>query len=371
MRVILVFTYGISLKNWHESGIYEREMLFYQKLEQMYDVKYTFITYGDKQDKTFLSGFSHAEVIPIYDLYKRSRFNAINLIKSFFVPLYIKKDVALNSVIKTNQLNGAWIGIILKFLLGASLIVRTGYNIHQFKVLEKKPNYIINFYKYLTKISLAQADIFICTSETDKKKISSLSKVPRSIKVVPNWVYETVENPFARRYKRKILSVGRLEAQKNYEDLIKSLKNTDIEIDIVGEGSLKDKLEIIALQYGVKVNFLGTLDFFELNNLYKDYKIFVSSSIFEGNPKVVLEALASGCIVIANNTSNIRDIVVNNNNGFTYKKNENIAELVLKIIDDEITYNEVSKNGYETIENKYLLSTIIKNEIKLYRSLIS
>jgi glycosyltransferase involved in cell wall biosynthesis len=371
MRVILVFTYGISLKNWHESGIYEREMLLYQKLEHMYDIKYTFITYGDKQDKTFLSGFSQAEVIPIYDLYKKSRFNAINLIKSFLVPLYIKKDVSLSSVIKTNQLNGAWIGIILKFLLGIRLIVRTGYNIHEFKVLEKKPNYIINFYKYLTKISLAQADIFICTSETDKRNISSLSKVPRSIKVIPNWVYKTVENPFTKRFKRKILSVGRLEAQKNYEDLIESLKNTNIEIDIVGEGSLKDKLETTALQYGVKVNFLGTLDFFELNDLYKDYKIFVSSSIFEGNPKVVLEALASGCVVIANNTSNIRDIVINNNNGFIYKKNENIAELVLNIIDDETTYNEISKNGYQTIKSTYLLSTIIKNEIKLYRSLTS
>ena len=69
-------------------------------------------------------------------------------------------------------------------------------------------------------------------------------------------------------------------AEVTFIQIHNSTGNTNIEIDIVGEGSLKDKLETTALQYGVKVNFLGTLDFFELNDLYKDYKIFVSSSIF-------------------------------------------------------------------------------------------
>ena len=66
MRIILIFTYGISLKNWHETGIYEREMLFYQKLEEKYNISITFITYGDKSDEDYFQGFSNSRVLPVY-----------------------------------------------------------------------------------------------------------------------------------------------------------------------------------------------------------------------------------------------------------------------------------------------------------------
>ena len=59
------------------------------------------------------------------------------------------------------------------------------------------------------------------------------------------------------RQKDRILSVGRLEAQKNYPLLIKSFENSDIEIDIVGSGSEKQKLKNLANSLNVNLNFLG------------------------------------------------------------------------------------------------------------------
>ena len=50
MKVIVIFTYGISLKHWVDSGIYDREMLLYQSLEEEYNVEFTFITFGDSKD---------------------------------------------------------------------------------------------------------------------------------------------------------------------------------------------------------------------------------------------------------------------------------------------------------------------------------
>ena len=46
----------------------------------------------------------------------------------------------------------------------------------------------------------------------------------------------------------------------------------------------------------------------EFQELLK-YKIFVSSSNFEGNPKGILEAMASGCVVIAKDNINISEII--------------------------------------------------------------
>ena len=46
MKVIVIFTYGISLKHWVDSGIYDREMLLYQGLEKEHGIEFTFITFG-------------------------------------------------------------------------------------------------------------------------------------------------------------------------------------------------------------------------------------------------------------------------------------------------------------------------------------
>ena len=50
MNVILFFTYGISLYDWKNSGILEKELAIYKKLYKNNNVNFTFITYGDEND---------------------------------------------------------------------------------------------------------------------------------------------------------------------------------------------------------------------------------------------------------------------------------------------------------------------------------
>ena len=42
MQVILIFTYDVSLKDWKESGLLEREVAIYKELAQNFDIKFTF-----------------------------------------------------------------------------------------------------------------------------------------------------------------------------------------------------------------------------------------------------------------------------------------------------------------------------------------
>ena len=50
MEIILTFTYKTSLKVWEDTGLLTREMLFYKKLADKYQINFTFITYGDNYD---------------------------------------------------------------------------------------------------------------------------------------------------------------------------------------------------------------------------------------------------------------------------------------------------------------------------------
>ena len=40
-----------------------------------------------------------------------------------------------------------------------------------------------------------------------------------------------------------------------------------------------------------------------------DYKYFVTSTLYEGNPKAILEAMASGCVVVAPNVPGVNEVI--------------------------------------------------------------
>ena len=161
---------------------------------------------------------------------------------------------------------------------------------YQFSKYENK-NILKQFmYKFLTKISLALADFYSVSSDTDLKKYDN-----KKVGLRKNWVLNEEYYPFNNRSLDRVLSVGRLEKQKDFKYLIEEIAGLNIQLDIVGEGSEKIDLQNFADEKNVNVNFLGKIDHEELENLYKEYCLYVSSSNYEGNPKTVLEALSWLC----------------------------------------------------------------------------
>ena len=53
---------------------------------------------------------------------------------------------------------------------------------------------------------------------------------------------------------KKLIMIGRLEDQKNYEFVIKQLNNTDYELNIFGTGSLESELKALDRKLNVNVN---------------------------------------------------------------------------------------------------------------------
>lgn len=101
-----------------------------------------------------------------------------------------------------------------------------------------------------------------------------------------------------------VVAAGRLDTQKGFDRLIAAFpallqKNPRAHLWIIGEGKLRGELEAIIEELGMqeRIHLPGYQE-----NPYRWMKhadLFVLSSLFEGLPNILLEAIACGCPVIS------------------------------------------------------------------------
>ncbi|WP_201545922.1 glycosyltransferase [Psychrobacter sp. H7-1] len=117
--------------------------------------------------------------------------------------------------------------------------------------------------------------------------------------------------------KKIILAVGRLDTPKDYPNLLKAIsilkKNRDdFTVFIVGDGPLKSSLMKLSNELGLKetIKFLGSRT--NVKDLIQAADVYVMSSMWEGLPMVILEAMACERMVVATDCGGIKNLVGQN-----------------------------------------------------------
>lgn len=129
---------------------------------------------------------------------------------------------------------------------------------------------------------------------------------------------------------------GRLEKSKGIKYLLylmNELRNYNIELLIQGAGSQKKDLikRTVRLKLYDKIVFRDWNE--NMTRFFQEIDVLILPSIkFEGYGLILLEALASGKIVIASDTGGIPDIIKHNVNGFLIKP-KSITDLKKYVLD--------------------------------------
>lgn len=363
MKIFYIFTFNYSLQTWKDSGSLAREITFFNKLIKDFDCEITLLTYGDKNDFKYIKDLEKINVIPMFSNFRKPKSKLALILYSFIFPIYliIKKEYSDFDIIKFNQLSGCWVGILLKIFTRKPLYIRTGYDTYLFSIKENKN--LLKRYSFflLTKLALIFSNLYSVSSLSDYKYLTQNNKyVKRKIVLRPNWVlYDNKFNEVIEKDSETIFSVGRLESQKNYIYLVDEFKNYKFKIRLIGSGSEKKLLTDKANSYNLDFQIIENMDFFQLQKFYKLYKFFILPSFFEGNPKVLLEAMANGCIVFASNIDNHREIIEHGINGFLFNlESNNLLNLFNSVSKNELLCNKVSSNAQNTIKNNYSLDKI-------------
>ena len=376
MKVAVFFTFDYSLKTWDLSGTIDREFRIYQEIHNKYGVEFTFFTYGDESDLKLAEKYPEFKIFPIYQKINYSNNKLFRILKSFYVPFIYKKEMLQFDVLHQHQLLGSWVVILAKIFFKKPFLLRTGYDMANFAKLDNKSNLIIQAYKILTILSIRYCNLITVSNKSDYERLQKNSSIRKEKKLFirPNWVEVDITGlDFEKRHRNKILSVGRLESQKNFELLINEFENSknEISFDIVGNGSLRKELIDLCKAKNVDINFLGNLLFDELINLYKNYTFFISTSKFEGNPKTILEAMGSGCIVMASDIPNHRELIKDLENGILFNLEQpNLKEKFKELSKNFQTLNELSTKAVEKIKKDNNISDLSSLMFNDYSSLI-
>lgn len=217
--------------------------------------------------------------------------------------------------------------------------------------------YLYPLVKKQWKEVIKEAKIVVTPSKFLQKEILKITKDGK-FEVIPNGIDSKKFKPMKKE--KRILVVARLFENKGVQDILDALKGLDLKgwkVDIVGEGPYRSFLEKKMKDNGLKnVKFHGWLenDSKKMKELYGQASIFISASWFENMSIVLLEALASGCKVIASNVGGNPE-VVSKENLFEKEDVEGLKKKLREAIKGKNKKNKLdSKFEWKNVIGEYL-----------------
>jgi glycosyltransferase involved in cell wall biosynthesis len=168
-------------------------------------------------------------------------------------------------------------------------------------------------------------------------------------------------------------TVGRLVKEKGLTYLLKAMKIVlqsmpQAHLIIVGDGYLRNDLEKKAKIYNINehVTFTGNrIDIPELLNLFD---VFVCSSVSEGLPVVLLEAMAASCPIVSTDVGGIPTIIDDHKNGLLVQPRNPLAlaSSIIEMLERKEDREKYVRNSLKTFYGKYDARVMTKCYENLY-----
>ncbi len=217
--------------------------------------------------------------------------------------------------------------VVIPFLPHVGLLVtaaRLGLPIAVIETIRNNPHTVpeSRLFRWLRNLSVALSRRCIVQTEAQLRYFPRWLRRRMAVFANPvsNEFCET-RKQFGEKKIRKIIVAGRLVEQKNYPLLIRAFtgaagKDKSIELDIYGEGPLRNALEVMISQAGLqdRVRLRGRAGDMAEALLHGD--LYVLSSSYEGMPNSLMEAMAEGLPCISTDCpTGPADLIVSGVNG--------------------------------------------------------
>lgn len=293
-------------------------------------------------------------------------FDLISFVRFFIHLLKYKYDI-----IHLHSSKAGAIGRIVGFLFRIKKIIYTPHAFFFQSQKGYKYNFYFNLERFLAKItdyiilSDSEYEIALYSNLCQKNKLVNINNAIRFSEYQTSSSISELKIKFDLPTDSFVISsIGRLSKQKDLNTFIEICKriiarNKNTYVLIVGEGELKNQVSDL-IKNESNFRLLGHVK--EISEIYLITNIIITTSLWEGLPYVILEAMYFNKFIVSNDIN--KSYINQHRNGFFFPNNkkELAVDYILKIIENPI--------GLNSISNEFLhynsFDKFIRNHEKIY-----
>lgn len=338
---------------------------FLSNLTNELDKEEYIVIYGTNRDNTpsdFREKFpSNTKFIPWRNA-SRS-LNPLKDLKALWELYTILKKIDNIDIIHLHSSKAGFLGRIVSFLLGKSK--KTIYTPHaiSFLRLDVSPKKR-KFFIWMERFASFFGGKIVACSQSEKEAIEEQGI--KNVTFINNGIRPLeIEKKENISDKITIISVGRLSIQKNpklFKDIaLEFIDNPNIQFIWCGDGELKSELS------SPNIKCTGWIDRKALENYLSNADIYLSTSLWEGLPLSVLEAMSIGLPVVLSDCVGNKDLVEDRN--FLYQDKQKAIRIISYYVKNRNLLIENGLKSKKTFDRDFKLENMANLYYRLYRSL--
>ncbi|MFM9995473.1 MAG: glycosyltransferase [Phycisphaerales bacterium] len=313
--LVLVFTPGLSLKEWARLGLIDREWALYERLRPAYR-RIVLATWGGADEHEAARGLGPGVTVVANDAGGSREAHEGSL------PALIARAIpeARSVVVKTNQMEAGPVAVRVAARLRANglvvgLVARGGFHWSRFVAAERGADSPEARRAGEIEQELCRAaDAVIGTTVDMVQDLAWRCGLDASrTTVIPNYVTADAAPAPEGREADTVLFAGQLVERKGVDVLIRALARVSesrrTRLHIVGDGPDEPRLRALAAELGVSAVFEPRLPHRTLLHRMSRCAVYAQASRLEGHPKTVIEAMAAGAPVIVADGPGLSEVV--------------------------------------------------------------
>jgi glycosyltransferase involved in cell wall biosynthesis len=146
----------------------------------------------------------------------------------------------------------------------------------------------------------------------------------------------------------------------------------DVHFVIVGDGPFKEMLTAKrkALSLENRIHFAGLQE--EVRPYLSAFDIYMMSSVFEGLPIALLEAMSSGCAVVSTNAGGIREVVRNEVDGLVCDVDDfgKLPDMAISVLRDKVKREGLAVNARKRVAESFSMDKMVKDLESIYQETV-
>ncbi len=310
----------------------------------------------------------------------------INPLKDLFALIEIYRFIKKNNIeiVHTHSSKAGILGRLAARVAKVRIILHT---VHGWSFNDYQPRAERLFFIWLERLSARFSDKLVVASNYDRQKgLDNHIGKKNKYSLIRYSVDYTEFNIKDQNIREELginpndLVVGMidcLKSQKSPQDFIRlaflvKKFSPHIKFLLVGDGILRRSIEKLIEKLNLKNYVILTGWRRDIPRILSAIDVFVLTSLWEGLPIAVLEAMASSKPIISTDTGGVKEVIVEGKSGFLVPSRDmnKMSQRLAVLLNDENLRTQIGQNAKDSLDSNFTIRNMIRRNENLYEELI-